>query len=279
MAKSKKNKKPKKPSKYTAATADRHELYELSVQEPEAEVDLVDQIWREQRNRKCFSVREDFCGTAAVCMEWVKRRTKNRAIGVDLDAEVLDWGRGRMNERLDESQRDRITLLQEDVRTVKTPEPVDSILAMNFSYYCFDNRDALRSYFEHARTGLVDDGIFLLDAYGGSDSFLEIEEDRHLDGFTYTWHQARYNPITGRAVNHIHFHFPDGTSMKKAFSYRWRLWTLPEIREQVGEAGFREVVVYWEGTDEETDEGNGEWEVATEGEACPGWVAYIAALK
>ena len=45
------------------------------------------------------------------------------------------------------------------------------------------------------------------------------------------------------------------------------------------EAGFQKVHVYWEGTDEETDEGNDEWEITERGEACPGWIAYIVAEK
>ena len=88
-----------------------------------------------------------------------------------------------------------------------------------------------------------------------------------------------YHPVTGDVVNHIHFKFPDGTKIKKAFTYEWRLWTLPELRELLLEAGFREVTVYWEGTDEETGEGDGEWKATTVGEACPGWVAYLAAEK
>ncbi len=67
--------------------------------------------------------------------------------------------------------------------------------------------------------------------------------------------------------------------MRKAFRYEWRLWTLPEIQEILLEAGFREVVVYWEGTDEETEEGDGEWSASTVGEACEGWVAYLVAKK
>jgi hypothetical protein len=262
----------------TAATADRHELYEKAVQEPEAEVDLIDQVWKEQRGRRCRSVREDFCGTAAVCMEWIKRRKRNTAIGVDLDTEVLDWARSKVSERLTKEQAERLQLLEADVRTVET-EPVDSVLAMNFSYYIFETREELRGYFERAREAIVDDGLMLLDAYGGSDSFTEMEEDRDLDGFTYTWDQHYYNPITGVAVNYIHFSFPDGSRMKRAYRYRWRLWTLPEIRELLIEAGFRKVVVYWEGTDEETEEGNGEWSVSNRGEACPGWVAYLVAMK
>ena len=51
-------------------------------------------------------------------------------------------------------------------------------------------------------------GLFLLDAYGGSDSFLEMDEERDLDGFTYIWDQHHVNPITGDVVNYIHFEFP-----------------------------------------------------------------------
>ena len=75
----------------TASTSDIHELYELSVQEPEAEVDFIDQVWKELRGRKASSIREDFCGTAIASMEWVKRRKTNFAWGVDLDPEVLDF--------------------------------------------------------------------------------------------------------------------------------------------------------------------------------------------
>jgi SAM-dependent methyltransferase len=262
----------------TAESSDRHELYEKAVQEPEAECDLIDQVWKEQHSRRCRSIREDFCGTAAVCREWVKRRKRNTAIGVDIDSEVLDWARNRIATSLDEEQTARIRLVQEDVLKVET-EPVDSVLAMNFSYYIFETRDTLRNYFERARAALVDDGMLLLDAYGGSDSFLEMEEDRDLDGFTYIWDQHRYNPITGKAVNYIHFEFPDGSEMRRAFKYTWRLWTLPEIRELLAEAGFRKTVVYWEGTDDETEEGNGEWFVSTRGEACPGWIAYLVSMK
>ena len=122
-------------------------------------------------------------------------------------------------------------------------------------------------------------GYFILDAYGGSDSYLEMTEDRDLDGFTYTWDQNFFDPITGDVVNHIHFKFPDGTKIKKAFTYEWRLWTLPEIRELLLEAGFTDTVVYWEGTEEDTGEGDGEWAASNRGEACEGWVAYIVGIR
>ncbi len=262
----------------TAKKCDRFDLYEKSVQEPESEVDLVEQVWKEQRDRRCLSIREDFCGSACVCLEWVKRRRDHRAVGVDLDPAVLKWARDRIPQRLTREQAVRVELVQADVLTVET-EPVDSVLAMNFSYYLFTTRDKLRDYYARVRDALVDDGLFLLDAYGGSDSFLEMEEERDLDGFTYVWDQHSYDPITGAASNYIHFRFPDGSKIERAFEYHWRLWTLPEIRELLTEAGFRSSVVYWEGTDEETEEGDGEFTASETGEACPGWVAYIVGMK
>ena len=168
--------------------------------------------------------------------------------------------------------------MEADVRTVQA-QPVECVMAMNFSYYLLRTRDELREYFQRVHEALEPDGLMLLDAYGGSDSFVEMDEERELDGFTYVWDQRHYDPITGHATNHIHFRFPDGTRMRKAFTYHWRLWTLPEIREILVEAGFKDVVVYWEGTDDETGEGDGEWTRSTEGEACPGWVAYLAGVK
>ena len=262
----------------TAKGSDRHELYEASVQEPEAEVDLVDQVWKERRRRLAHSIREDFCGTAAMAMEWVKRRRANTAIAVDLDDEVLDWGRAKLPDRLTPAQRTRLTILQADVRTIRT-EPVDSILAMNFSYFIFKQREELKGYFQRCHAGLVRDGLLLLDAYGGSESFEEMEEERDLDGFTYVWDQAVYNPITGQVINHIHYRFPDGSEIKKAFTYDWRLWTIPELRDILLDAGFKDVVVYWEGTNKRTNEGNGVWKISDRGEACEGWIAYLVAEK
>jgi hypothetical protein len=66
--------------------------------------------------------------------------------------------------------------------------------------------------------------------------------------------------------------------MKKAFSYEWRLWTLPEIRELLLEAGFSKATVYWEGEDED-GEGNGEFTPEAEGEPDPAWIVYIVAEK
>ncbi len=275
--KKRKGKKKRARSRRTAATSDRNELYELSVQGPDAEVEFIDRIWRQRRKRLARSIREDFCGTAIASVEWVKRRPDNTAICVDIDQAVLDWAESKLPNRLDPDQLRRLTLRQGDVRTVRN-KPVDCVLAMNFSYYIFKTREGLGQYFKRARSALVPDGMLVLDAYGGSDSFVEMEERRKVDGFTYVWDQHSYNPITGDTVNYIHYEFPDGSRISKAFAYEWRLWTLPELQELLYEAGFSKVTVYWEGTDED-GEGNDEFKPTSVGEACPGWIAYLVAEK
>ena len=260
-----------------ASTADVHALYQQAVQCVEAEIDFVDETFKKLRRRKAKYLREDFCGTANAACEWVRRRRTNRAVAVDLDAEVLEWGRAHNVEPLG-AAASQIELVNADVRDVDRGG-MDAVLAMNFSYWVLHTRSGLRRYFENVRDALVEDGVFFLDAYGGYDAFREMKETTENDGFTYIWDQAWYDPITGRNRCHIHFRFPDGSRIKDAFVYEWRLWTLPEIREILEEAGFHDITVYWQGTDAETGEGDGEFTPAEHGEADAGWITYITALK
>lgn len=264
----------KKPKQ--ADLADRHALYQEAVQDVEAEIDFVDETYQELRGRKAKLLREDFCGTANTACEWVRRRRNNRAIGVDLDREVLDWGREHNLKALSPAEQKRIELIEGDVLDTSA-EPVDIVLAMNFSYFLFRRRDELREYFRSVKKNLKDDGLLIMDCYGGYDAPKELTEPRDCGKFTYIWDQAEFNPITNGMVCHIHFKFPDKSRLKRAFSYHWRLWSLPEITEILEEAGFSQSDVYWEGTDEETGEGDGIYEPATVGDADPGWICYIVA--
>lgn len=260
-----------------AEQADRHELYEAAVQNVEEECLFVRDTFQALRGRPALSFREDFCGTASAACEWVRRGGQYTAVGVDIDADVLEWGRQHRLGRLAPAQRERVRLVQGDVMTAETG-PVDVVGAFNFSYFVFKQRAQLREYFRAACATLKPDGVFFLDAFGGYEAFEELTEKTKHDEFTYVWEQARYYPVTGEIRCHIHFRFPDGSRLKKAFTYDWRLWTLPEIREVLEEAGFRRVTVYWEGTDEDGD-GNGEFTPEARGEADAGWIAYIVAEK
>ena len=106
-----------------------------------------------------------------------------------------------------------------------------------------------------------------------------LRERTPYRGFTYIWNQAKYNPVTGEYLCHIEFAFPDGSRMPKAFTYDWRLWTLPELKELLVEAGFHNVTVYWEGWDEKKQKSTGEFSPVTEADADAGWLAYLTAEK
>jgi len=274
--KSASKKKGSKPRK--ADTADKYVLYEKSVQATDFEYEFVDTTFTRLRGRTAKLLREDFCGTAQMCCEWVRARDDNQAVGVDLDPEVLGWSRDHHIASLDDNQKKRTRLLQEDVRKVNA-DPVDIVLAMNFSWQIFEQRDVLREYFKSVRDSLVDDGVMFLDAFGGYEAYKELEEKTKHKGFTYVWEQASYDPITGHMVCYIHFNFNDGSKMKKAFHYEWRLWSLPELKEILLEAGFSNVTIYWQGWDEDEDEPDGEFLPAEHGEADAGWICMISAEK
>lgn len=269
--------KHRKKSRYTAATADRHVLYELAVQNVDNEVEFLDATYRELRQRPPRSLREDFAGTAAAACAWVASAPDREAWAVDIDNDVLEWGREHNVGKLTEAQRERAALIHGDVLEVNTPL-ADIIIAFNFSFFIFQTRDKLRAYFEKARRNLKPDGLFFIDCFGGSEAHEEVEEETELEGFTYVWDQDDYDPVSGRMQCYIHFDFPDGTRMRPAFSYEWRLWTLPELRELLFEAGFRKATVYWEGTDED-GEGNDEFRPVERGEADPAWIAYVVAER
>ena len=261
-----------------AERADRHALYQRAVQDPSWEVGFMADTFEAVRGRKAQRLREDFCGTALFACAWVKSAPDREAVGVDLDGEVLGWSRTYNLVRLAPSAARRLTLLQADVREAQT-EPADIVAAFNFSYWIFRDREALRGYFERARAGLKDDGIFMLDAYGGYDAFRTMRERQDFGRFTYIWDQSDYDPVSGETVCHIHFAFPDGSRLNRAFSYHWRLWTLVELREVLTEAGFRASTVYWQGTDPKTGEGTDEFKPAKRGDPDPAWIAYIVAEK
>ncbi|MBM4362243.1 MAG: methyltransferase domain-containing protein [Deltaproteobacteria bacterium] len=259
----------------TARTADRHVLYQLSVQDTEHEARFLDRVYRKVNGRPPRTLREDFCGTALLCAEWVQREGR-RAVGVDLDPAVLAWGKEHNIAPLGDAAR-RVDLREADVRS-RVPGRFDVSVALNFSYFVFRDRATLREYFASVRRTLAPDGLFFLDAYGGHESLRPLEEPRRVKGFTYVWDQASIDPIDHSVVNHIHFRFPDGTELRRAFTYEWRLWSLPEIRELLAEAGFSSSEVYWEDGD---DDGNGTGvfrprkRVAQEA----AWVAYIVARR
>jgi hypothetical protein len=76
-----------------AQTADKHLLYEQSVQNVDVETEFLEQTFYSIRKRRPVLFREDFCGTAAAACRWVSGNRRHRAIAIDIDPDVLAWGR------------------------------------------------------------------------------------------------------------------------------------------------------------------------------------------
>ena len=272
----------RKKKRTMAEKADKYDCYQQSVQSPEHEVEFFEQVFRDAFHRKPFTLREDFCGTFAVCCEWVKSNRQRTAVGVDLDPEPLKWGKQHNLKQLNKTQQSRVKLLKQDVRKTNRPK-VDVLAAQNFSFWIFKTRPELLDYFCLARSNLNPEGIMVMDMMGGPQCYDEQHTDvktvvKGKKGFKYRWEQRRFNPVNHDASFYITFRFGDGSQLKHAFQHHWRFWTLAEVRELLAEAGFRESHVYWEQTcadREETDE----WYRTEEAPSDPSWVCYIVALR
>ncbi|MBX3462332.1 MAG: methyltransferase domain-containing protein [Planctomycetes bacterium] len=267
------------PAPLTARTADRHDLYQRSVQAPETDAAFYARWFEKYSGRKLRVLREDFCGTALLACHHVRRHPENRAIGVDLHGPTLAWGRRHNVQRLlDAEQQRRLSLLQANVLDVRRPL-ADVIVALNFSYSVFKTRRDLAAYLRNCHRALRPGGVLFLDAWGGPDVMKQQTDRTRHRGFTYLWEQRRYDPISHGIVCAIHFAFPDGTRLRNAFVYDWRLWTLAELRELFAEAGFVDVHVLWEGTDKATGAGNGVFRRKERGDMDEAWISIVVGQK
>jgi len=265
--------------RFTARTADRHELYQLSVQAPERDARFLSRYVQKTTGKPLRRFREDFCGTALLACWFVKLHRDNHAVGVDLHWPTLAWGRIHNVARLlDRDQQQRLRLLRADVCRVRTPR-VQAIAALNFSYSVLPTRQALRRYFDACWHALEPGGLLFVDAWGGPDVQAHKTDRTRHRGFDYLWEQRAFDPITHRIECAIHFEFRDGTRLMDAFVYDWRLWTMPELRELMADAGFTDVHVLWEGTDRATHTGNGVFRRKEVGDADPAWIVYVVGRR
>ena len=256
----------------TSRSADPHLLYERSVQETETTIDFIDSVFEDERGRLPLSLREDFCGTAKLAADWVLRGPRRRAVGLDIDLPTLDWARRHNLEPLGEDAR-RVELLHRDVR-LGSRRKFDVVAAFNFSYWVFQQRDELKRYFTACRRGLKPGGALMLDLHAGPDAQFQLEERADYGDFEYVWEQETFNPFNNHTICHIHFRFPDGSALERAFTYDWRVWSVPELRDLLAEVGFRRVDEWWDGSDDDElvrlrpDDAN-----------FISWLAYVVAWK
>jgi hypothetical protein len=157
----------------------------------------------------------------------------------------------------------------------------DLIVANNFSFYVFRDRATLLSYFRAARRSLGRGGALFLEMVGGPGFVERNREQRTIKPmgrpkFRYYWDQRRFNPINREGEYSIHFKLANGRQLRHAFTYHWRIWTIPEVRDLLTEAGFRDTACFWELS--LAGEGTGEFARTEKGDNDWTWLCYVAGL-
>ncbi|OIO08730.1 MAG: hypothetical protein AUJ52_07645 [Elusimicrobia bacterium CG1_02_63_36] len=257
---------------------DKYDYYIRAVQQPDEDVKFFRDTYRELAGRTPHTLREDFCGTFALCCAWAKLGEKYVAHGLDLDEEPIEYGREKYLAKLTREQQKRVTIHNLNVMDPRAPK-ADLINALNFSYFIFKKRLEMKRYLTCCLDSLNPDGLLILDCFGGSECQSAIEDATKHSGFTYYWDQVDFDPVTHHARFHIHFKPEGRKKIKRVFTYDWRMWTIPELRDLMEEVGFSESFVYWEGTDEATGQGNSEFTRVETGEECESWIAYVVGKK
>ena len=255
-------------------TTDVHLLYQEAVQSADVDVRFLDRHFRRTTGRTATMFREDFCGTALLSCEWVKLGAERRALGVDIDAATLRWGERHNLAELSERSRRRVELVQADVLDVRRPK-ADLVAAFNFSYCVLKSRQQLLAYMANARRSLNRGGMLVMDVWGGSLTQTVHRDRKRLHGCTYFWEQVSFDPVSYEAECRIHFEFPNGRKLRNAFVYDWRLWTLPELRDLLAEAGFHDVHVLWESADRRTGKGTGVFRRVARAAPEQSFIAYV----
>lgn len=250
----------------------KHRLYELAVTNPLAMAGFLAAV----HGKKPETIREDFCGTAALARGWLQLANELNlpgssqigahagAVGVDNDRSVLKQI----------PKTDGFRAIASDV--MKCREKTDVIAATNFPVCYFHERGDLIKYLKHVRSCLNPRAVFACDLFGGKDAFTpgttrikiptgpttaSVKQTKQKGRrekslkrfFWYEWHQLECHSLTGQVCCEINFELPAGSvfndtrkakRIERAFTYEWRLWSIPEMRDAMYEAGFRTVEVY-----------------------------------
>ncbi|MGV6815464.1 MAG: hypothetical protein ACWA5W_10730 [Phycisphaerales bacterium] len=227
---------------------DKHDLYELCVQSPKDLVPLL----RAVHGGEPKVLGEDFSGTAALSHLWVERN-ECKAIAVDLDNESLH------------KRGDHDLIVKRECDVLEADDSCDLLFVGNFSIGYLHSREELVGYLKHVRSRLTQGGVFICDTYGGESAYTlgGVHRAHPMPGgklCRYTWEQHEADPTTGMVTNLIHFRVERAGviefELEDAFVYEWRLWSIPELRDAMMDAGFKETLVYTKLADALDADGN-----------------------
>ncbi|HEX4925025.1 MAG TPA: class I SAM-dependent methyltransferase [Bdellovibrionales bacterium] len=256
---------------------DKYKYYRKAVQAPDTDAEFLYKTYKHLKGRPPKTLREDFCGTFAISCEWVKQKPGLRAFGVDLDPEPLAYGRENYYSKLEPGEQRRLEVLQKNVLDRGLPR-ADIVAVFNFSCYFFKQRQMMLDYFKNAHRTLNPGGLFVIDSFGGPLCEEPNTDEVKHRGFIYYWDQTYFEPIHRDATFFIHFKRKGERKREKVFRYDWRMWTLPELRDLMADAGFRKTHVFWEGSTK-SGAGNGEFRRREKGDDAGAWVAYVIGEK
>jgi SAM-dependent methyltransferase len=273
-------------------------LYRRAVQHPPAEADFLHRAYRHHNRSLPLLLREDFAGSCAVAAAWVAMDPEHQAMAVESHGPTARWAERTAKREMGDAADD-LHIVEADVLEVDGPK-VDITCALNFSTFIYHDRAALKQYFQSARRGLKRNGVLILDAYGGPGAIRVGTQTRRVPGeappdvppdfspdspaapqpgFTYHWEQRTFDPITHRTECRIHFTLADGTHLRSAFIYRWRLWTLPELTEIMLESGFKKAEAWCDTYDPATATSDGVYRPTRQMPAREDWVAYVVGVR
>ncbi len=257
---------------------EKYRLYEASVQNPDADIKFINKVFKNEFKRMPQTLREDFCGTGKLACAWVKQGDEHRSYGIDLDLEPIQYGLDHHYFTLKDTEQSHVHYIRGNVLD-KYDFTTEVVVAFNFSYYFFKEREDLLSYFKAVRESFHGkEGMFFIDLFGGTDARKPSEESARHTGHTYYWECESYNPLTAECFYSIHFKdHKSGIKHKRVFTYDWRMWDNRELVDLLKSAGFSKVKTFWEGVDSNGD-GNGVFRETLKADNCESWVTYIAAV-
>ena len=255
----------------------KYTYYTRAVQDTDQAIQFVERAYRSNFQKPIRTLGEDFCGTFALSSHWVKKGRGRKAVAIDYSQEPLSYGKNNYLAKLRKEQKEKITVLQRDVRDKSLPK-VDALVAFNFSFFILKERSQMLSYLKNCYRRIGPKGLLVLDCFGGTSTLEPNEEKTKIRNFTYYWDQKSFDPISHNANFAIHFKRKGEKKRLNVFRYDWRMWTLPELKELLTEAGFKKVSFYFEGTTK-MGNGNGVFTKKKREENCEAWIAYITARR
>jgi predicted RNA methylase len=226
---------PRPPRSPAPEFPDRYALYEACVTDGPRLARFAQAV----HGKRPRTLAEHFSGTGALARAWAALSPRHRAVAVDSDPEPLT--------RLADAPR--VTVEVADVR--RSRARADVIAATNFPVGYLHERRDLTGYLRHARSRLAPGGVFFCDTYGGRDAFTPLTLVRRVKLGAFhveqRWEQREADARTNVVLDALHFRVSRGKVVRRlrdAFVYRWRLWSIPELRDAMLEAGFRSVEVH-----------------------------------